>query len=688
MGADRNQWQFPKNVAGGILGWRDDGKGMANKVIGEDIQEHSPNLDELAEVSPGDAGKSILASSLAADVRNFLDAAPYVETRTALKALDTTKDTLAYLKEAGREGIYKWNSGDFSTQVAADTAEGIYVKADEIAATAGAWVRVEASDVSAFGASASADSAAAVTAMATLLGYVRFPAGGTLIGTDVTVDTPVYFADGAYVNVSAARTLTIRDVVTSPRQWIFRGDGLVSLAHDATLGGENARRAHASWFGAFPQAGVTADQAPAVQKAYTAMGNTREGVIKLDVGNYPFLTGVTTTRGIHLRGEGTRRTVIRCDADGFDAITTGNVAGKISDLQFEVHSSMTTRANAFVRSLHDDFEIYNVNAGQSALGIVVAGGNNCRIRNIKAAYGAAPGAGSSLVKITSGATHSVKGLYLSSSGTFGPDHLVDVDAAASVSNVEIEDIQTINPAVPVRLRASAANISTVSVRNITFAGFAGAIPATVVHLLAEGTSGISGVSVNGIVSNSRPNSAVRIESTSTGVTENIVIDNVILPGATGNGIEFIRSAAGALRDIIIGSAVEVSERATPYAYTGSPTGIRISPTALKDALPVASYDFSIAENSVASINLQRSVFAGWLMIAVGNAERAIYTFRAASSPTITAFGTPSGNMNATNTALPGGAVGKFTTGVTDGVLYFENKLSGTQRVTVTLMTGA
>lgn len=65
----------------------------------------------------------------------------YVATRAALKALDTTKDTVAFLTEAGRQGTFAWTAGNFSTQIAADTAEGIYVKATAIAATAGAWVR-------------------------------------------------------------------------------------------------------------------------------------------------------------------------------------------------------------------------------------------------------------------------------------------------------------------------------------------------------------------------------------------------------------------------------------------------------------------------------------------------------------------------------------------------------------------
>lgn len=65
----------------------------------------------------------------------------YVADRTALKALDTTKDTVAYLKESGREGVFLWTSGNFSTQITADTAEGVYIKATAVASSAGAWVR-------------------------------------------------------------------------------------------------------------------------------------------------------------------------------------------------------------------------------------------------------------------------------------------------------------------------------------------------------------------------------------------------------------------------------------------------------------------------------------------------------------------------------------------------------------------
>lgn len=66
----------------------------------------------------------------------------YASTRTILKALDTTKDLVCYLTETGREGTWVWKSGNFAAQVTADTLEGMFCKADAIATTSGAWVRV------------------------------------------------------------------------------------------------------------------------------------------------------------------------------------------------------------------------------------------------------------------------------------------------------------------------------------------------------------------------------------------------------------------------------------------------------------------------------------------------------------------------------------------------------------------
>lgn len=63
---------------------------------------------------------------------------------TALKGLDTTKFTTAYLKQSGREGTFIWTEGDFSALVTLDTEDAIYVKADTVLASSGAWVRQDA----------------------------------------------------------------------------------------------------------------------------------------------------------------------------------------------------------------------------------------------------------------------------------------------------------------------------------------------------------------------------------------------------------------------------------------------------------------------------------------------------------------------------------------------------------------
>lgn len=64
-----------------------------------------------------------------------------VDTRATIKALNTAFVETVFLREARREGIFKWTAGNFSAQITADTQEGIYIKADAIASTAGAWVR-------------------------------------------------------------------------------------------------------------------------------------------------------------------------------------------------------------------------------------------------------------------------------------------------------------------------------------------------------------------------------------------------------------------------------------------------------------------------------------------------------------------------------------------------------------------
>ncbi|WP_198521647.1 hypothetical protein [Rhizobium sullae] len=126
-----------------------------------------------------------------------------VATRAELKSQNTAVTTLAFLGESGREGTFKWVSGDFTTLIAADTAEGLYIKADAIAASAGAWVRqgewlAHGVATTWFGTVANSTAAAAANATAiqamlnvlditTYAGRARFPLGNTYYTPDPSI---------------------------------------------------------------------------------------------------------------------------------------------------------------------------------------------------------------------------------------------------------------------------------------------------------------------------------------------------------------------------------------------------------------------------------------------------------------------------------------------------------------------
>lgn len=59
-----------------------------------------------------------------------------------LKAvIPTSSGQTCEINGTGRAGVFEWMLGDFTSQVGADTGEGIYVKADGIDVTTGVWVR-------------------------------------------------------------------------------------------------------------------------------------------------------------------------------------------------------------------------------------------------------------------------------------------------------------------------------------------------------------------------------------------------------------------------------------------------------------------------------------------------------------------------------------------------------------------
>ncbi|QPB18742.1 hypothetical protein [Rhizobium sp. 007] len=117
-------------AAGGLVA----GMTVAGIVSGSTFRLLSDQVSAAVVAAAEAAQAAAEAAAVSVNIKN-------VATRTALKALNTAVTTLVFLGESGRDGLFSWKSGDYSVEIAADTQEGLYIKADAIPVTSGAWVR-------------------------------------------------------------------------------------------------------------------------------------------------------------------------------------------------------------------------------------------------------------------------------------------------------------------------------------------------------------------------------------------------------------------------------------------------------------------------------------------------------------------------------------------------------------------
>ncbi|MGE0231169.1 MAG: hypothetical protein AB7O39_03120 [Flavobacteriaceae bacterium] len=198
-----------------------------------------------------------------------------VATRTALKALSPAAGDLATLTEAGREGVFKFDSSDLSTEVAADTQEGIYVSPGD--GSSGAWVRIYTGpvDVRWFGASAgAANNSTAFQAANDFLsaiyssGEIIVPAGTFTFTSNFNISKQIRLAGQGY---ASHLTFTAASLVVS---------GIVEGEHVT------------HWSIANISVSRTGTAGTAVLFDGDGTGGSNEGAIRFDVQNL-WITGST-----------------------------------------------------------------------------------------------------------------------------------------------------------------------------------------------------------------------------------------------------------------------------------------------------------------------------------------------------------------------------------------------------------
>ncbi len=526
-------------------------------------------------------------------------------------------------------------------------------------------------------------------AMASKLGYILIPKGNFRLAT-TTIDVPIYYNYGASTTVNSGDTLTITNRIESIRQFIFRGDGDYSITNDSNSG-EDGRMTHAAWFDIFPTANdETVDQAPKITKAFASFGNLRESIIDFDVGRYTLKSKVDVTRGGWVRGSGTRNTVFVCVGDGYDAFETIGDAPKFTDIQFEVPLPVVERANAFIRISNNECEITNVNMGQSDKGVVVSG-NNVRIKNMLAVYGTKRPANSSLVLIEGGTGHQVNGLLLGTSVGNGPEQLVQIGGptqSGSISNVNVSNLVYVTSSRGVSVDAQAGSISNIDIAGIQSNITSGTPEDEVVNIFTDNANVAAAINITDVISSSLTPNGVQIQCDSGSIID-INMDDAVLRGSTGVGVNIVRNG-GTISRVTVGDNFNAKSKSQVVAQSGmSISDVEVSPLALPNVLASYCYDFTIADDDFAQIDLDRSVFTGSVNITVATTEQGIFAIRAAPTPAVLDMNTKSANLETALVPLNGttGTNGKFTFGVTDSVLYLENRLGSSQRVNLILMTG-
>lgn len=532
------------------------------------------------------------------------------------------------------------------------------------------------------------DDRLAILAMQAAFGFVRFPIG-RFATSSITLSVPINFDPGASMVALLGAVVDVNNAIESPRQYIFDGPGVYQMGHSHVSDtGENARQVHASWFGAFPNPDPGPDQGPAIRKAVNAMGNGRESRITFDIGNYNVDTSIPLTRGCWIIGVGQRRTVFKTQTDGFPIFTTIGIAGRITNVQFELHLSvMTVRNSEWIRIEHEMWDIYDIAMGSSYDGLII-NALRCRVAGIIAAYGTSPGAGSALVRaLQSDAT--IKDVYVLTSSSVGPETIVLVGGpgSAGISNVLVENVDSINPATPVKVHAVAGNVSNVLIDSIRHSGFAGARPTALVHIRNEGARTAEGVQIIGLHGTSYCEYNVLYDQNGTGFMRRCSIESLYVSGANTASIGFHRNGTGALDDITLGENVNTRNAVTPFSYIGNPTGIRVEPYAIKSAAPTVCYDLELADDAVAVINLNRSVFSARVGLTVGYQHWGDFAARVASPPLHSVIQN-SPNVAAVNTSLSGttGVDGNITVGFVDKIIYVENRSGASVRGVLSVAT--
>jgi hypothetical protein len=529
----------------------------------------------------------------------------------------------------------------------------------------------------------------AIGLMASECGFIVVPYGDFAV-TTITIDIPIYFQDGGAITVPTANTVRFRTRISaSPKQQIFKGDGNIRFEIDNALGiGEDSKHSYAAWWGIFPVGQTNNIQTALFNKALAAYtSQAREGIFELDIGSYRIDGKITIPRGVHLKGAGSRRTIFDLVNDGYTAIESGGSAVKITGIQFEQPSIGSSYFDGIqIGMLHDSPALEDIRLWNCRVGVYLnQATTQAYLNRIYGVFNTEPVGGypaNSALVWAQGNSMLIEDVQVTNTG-FGPESVVllGYQSPTSISSCIINDVQSTEKTIPVKIVADTANINNTIVNNVVFSGSLGLNIDAVVEAQTSGSAVISGLSMSNISSNSVGAALFKITQGSTGITQAITLASGSAQSPNTKAAELIRTA-GTLTGVVIGQAVAASLAPQPVVTTGIMSKITV-PDHLWPILTIA--DDSVAQvtplvigglitiiNMGSNGNFPQVTSSGQVLYDVGSTPTALKIAGGANLVTLAGNTVPTGTT---------GSIGNLSVSAVDtGIFYFENRTGGSIEV--------
>lgn len=390
------------------------------------------------------------------------------------------------------------------------------------------------------------DASAAIAAMDATLGFVVVPEGLFAVG-NLTISGPLSFAPGGALTIALGATLTLGNTINAPRQWVFRGDGNVSVS------GKLARVVHVAWFGALADRPSVNEQ-PFLQKAASIVdgSDVTECVFRVGNGTYYMNGQVVWGRASRIVGDGDRVSHFRTSQTEGDVFVTSALGVRFERIQMTCPSKRTS--GAYIALLHPHCRATEISADYGFEAVRI-GNSLCAATKIRAA-GGSNAAGSCMVRLAAGDDAVIDDLaytnYSSPADMIEACVLVD-GGANSTRQPRISRIAGRGAQEAVKIRVSGAgSVFNATVRDV---GVYFGMSDRAVSVVNEGTGEITGTIIDGVQAERCNADCILIDRRSTGTIKGTTIGSHALRSVSGAGIKVTGAGASLPQDVQIASGI-------------------------------------------------------------------------------------------------------------------------------------